>query len=87
MESAFAWLNKLFDYLWQFVPRLYLVIWTCRSVKYRRGKMPFLEKPGVHWYWPVTTMVKIINIMVRAQEFLPTAYTTRDSRRLQFRLE
>lgn len=80
MENAFAWLNKIFEYLGQFVPRPYLIISTHRAVRYRRGKAPVLVNPGLRWYFPLTTMVKVINVMLRADEFRPHAYTTRDGK-------
>lgn len=80
MNGALEWLNKIFEYLGHFIPRLYLVTWVNRGVRYRRNKPPVLVQPGVRWYWPLTTEVKIINITLQAQEFNPTVYTTRDGK-------
>ncbi|OGN05929.1 MAG: hypothetical protein A2746_02415 [Candidatus Yanofskybacteria bacterium RIFCSPHIGHO2_01_FULL_44_22] len=80
MDGAFEWLNKIFQYFWQFVPRPYLITWVNRGVRYRRGKPPILVKPGVRWYWPLTTEVKVINVTLQAQEFHATVYTTRDGK-------
>ena len=80
MGGAFEWLNKIFEYLWIFVPRPYLIISTHRAVRYRRGRKPVLVMPGVRWYWPLTTMVKVINITLRAEEFKSRVYTTKDAK-------
>lgn len=80
MENAFEWLNKIFQYIWQFVPKPYLVIWTQRGVRYRRGNKPVLVKPGFRWYWPLTTQVRIHDVVLQAEEFHPTVYTTRDGK-------
>jgi regulator of protease activity HflC (stomatin/prohibitin superfamily) len=78
MSSFFPWLDKIFEYIWQFVPKPYLVIWTHRAVRYRRGGKPVLVMPGVRWYWPLTTLVKVINITWRAEEFKSKSIMTKD---------
>lgn len=80
MGGAFEWLNRIFEYLWAFVPRPYLVVSTHRAVRYRRGRKPVLVMPGLRWYWPLTTLVKVINITLRAQEFRSHVYTTKDGK-------
>jgi regulator of protease activity HflC (stomatin/prohibitin superfamily) len=80
MEHAFQFLDKLFEYVWQFVPRPYLVIWTHRAVRFRRGKEAVLIGPGVRWYWPLTTFVRVINVTLEADEFKPHVYTTKDAK-------
>lgn len=80
MEGAFAWLDRLFSYLGQFVPRPYLVSWTHRGVRYRRGGKPVLVEPGFRWYWPLTTSVTTINITLAADEFQAHVYTTKDGK-------
>ena len=60
MESAFAWLNQLFQAVYQFFPRILIVRATHGAVKWCRGKHIKLLSPGLHWYWPLTTEVELI---------------------------
>lgn len=78
MENAFTWLNRIFDYLGQFVPKFLLVKCTQRAVKFVRGKPPKLIMPGLHIYWPLTTNVEKDEIVWRWDEFNPTTLTTLD---------
>lgn len=78
MENAFAWLNAIFQYFGQFIPQFFLVNWTERGVRYRRGKFPTEIKPGLHWYWPLTTHVEKTEVVWSLQEFNPTTLTTKD---------
>lgn len=60
MESAFAWLGQLFDWFGQFVPRWKVIRATHGGVKFVSGKKVQVVRPGIIWYWPVTTEIEII---------------------------
>jgi regulator of protease activity HflC (stomatin/prohibitin superfamily) len=79
VESAFAWLNAIFNYFGQFVPKFYHVKWTERAVRYRRGNFPTEVGPGVRWYFPLTSHVEKAEVVWSVQEFKPTTLTTRDN--------
>jgi regulator of protease activity HflC (stomatin/prohibitin superfamily) len=55
MESAFAWLGQIFEWLGKWVPRWVILDVTEGAVKYVGGKKAKYCGPGIHWYWPVTT--------------------------------
>jgi len=80
MENAFAWLNAIFQYLGRFIPQFFLVKWTDRGVRYRRGKFPVEVAPGLRWYWPLTTHVEMAEVVWSVQEFTPTVLTTKDGK-------
>ena len=82
MENAFAWLNAIFQYFGKFVPQPFIVKWTERGVRYRRGQFPKEVKPGFHWYWPLTSHVEKAEVVWSPQEFKPTTLTTRDGKSL-----
>ena len=60
MESAFTWLNQLFQAFYQIVPRIVIVRATHGGCKWVRGRDVRLLKPGLHIYWPLTTDVEVI---------------------------
>lgn len=84
LDSAFAWLQSITDWLGRFIPRWVVVNTTEGAVKYQSFVFPYTVrkwlcadipgtfnlfcpvvfegdirtsvcKPGMHWYWPVTT--------------------------------
>jgi len=55
VESAFAWLAQLTDWLGRFIPRWVVLDTTENGIKYVRGAKVVLCEPGIHWYWPATT--------------------------------
>jgi len=82
MDSAFAWLGQLIDWIGRFVPRFVLLDSTQGAVKFEGFFLPRKLRiffrgyggemrttfcgPGMHWYWPPTTSF---------QEY-PTAFQT-----------
>lgn len=60
MESAFAWLNQLFQAIFQFFPRVLIVRATHGAVKWVYGKKIVSLGPGLHVYWPLTTEVEVL---------------------------
>jgi regulator of protease activity HflC (stomatin/prohibitin superfamily) len=60
MESAFAWLNQLFQAIYQLFPRILIVRATHGGVKSVRGEHVKLLLPGLHVYWPMMTDVEVI---------------------------
>lgn len=55
MESALAWVGKIFDWLGAFIPRWVILDTTEGAIKYVRGSRIVVCGPGIHWYWPVLT--------------------------------
>jgi len=60
MDSAFAWLNQLFQAFYQLFPRILIVRATHGGVKWVRGKHVKLLAPGLHVYWPLVTDVEVV---------------------------
>src|SRR5579859_4527310 len=70
MESALAWIGKIADWLGQWIPRWVIFDTTMGGVKFIRGKRAVPLGPGVHFYWPATTIL----------DTYPTARQTDDLR-------
>ena len=56
MDSALAWIGQLAQWFGQFFPRWTIVIPQRRGIKYVRGRKVVVCEPGIHWFWPVTTL-------------------------------
>lgn len=55
MESAFAWLGKLAEWLGQWIPRWSILDTTEGAIKYVGGKRVKVCGPGIHFWWPART--------------------------------
>lgn len=55
MDSAFAWLREIAEWLGRFIPKWVVLDTTEGAVKYVRGSKVVVCGPGIHWHWPVTT--------------------------------
>lgn len=56
MDTALAWIGKLADWIGSFIPRWVILDTTEAAIKYVRGHKVVMCQPGIHWYWPVTTL-------------------------------
>jgi regulator of protease activity HflC (stomatin/prohibitin superfamily) len=76
MEGAFAWLNKIFDFLWQFVPQPVLIPVQGKAMlthtillrdllrfRWRPSSKVSVAEPGFRVYWPLTTALDIYPTM------------------------
>lgn len=52
MESAFAWLGQIFNWLGQWIPRWEILDLTQGAVKFKGGKTAVYCEPGIHFWWP-----------------------------------
>lgn len=55
--GALEWISQLVSWFAQFVPRWIIMPVTMGGVKYVRGSRVVTMGPGVHFYWPVTTVI------------------------------
>lgn len=55
MDSAFAWLREIAEWLGRFIPKWVVLDTTEGAIKYVGGKRVVACGPGVHFYWPVRT--------------------------------
>jgi regulator of protease activity HflC (stomatin/prohibitin superfamily) len=52
VDSAFAWIGQITEWLGRFIPRRMILDTTEAAIKYKHGAEPVLCGPGVWWYWP-----------------------------------
>lgn len=87
MDSAFAWIGWIFEWLGKFFPRWQVLDTTEGGVKFqgfmlpRRLRVRFggydgdmrvtLCEPGLHWWWPATTRLEVYPT-ARQADNLPT---------------
>jgi len=82
MESAFAWLGDVMEWLGKLFPRLLIVRSTHAGVRFRHGKSPQPLPPGLRIYWPLVTEVEVIPT-ARQTHNLPTqALMTSDGKKV-----
>lgn len=55
-DSALGWIGQCFEWFGKFIPRWQIVDTTEGAIKYVRGSRVVVCGPGIHWYWPVTTI-------------------------------
>jgi regulator of protease activity HflC (stomatin/prohibitin superfamily) len=56
LDSAFAWLQSITDWLGRFIPRWVVVDTTAGGIKYVGGSRVVVCQPGIVWYWPIRTV-------------------------------
>lgn len=71
MNEALAWVGHLAEWFGQFFPRWVIVKITHRYVKFVRGYRVVELKPGLHFWWPVTTVIDSFPV-VRQTDNLPS---------------
>lgn len=82
MDSAFAWLGDIIQWVGKLIPHIAIVRATHAGVKFKRGKHAIEIKPGIVWYWPIVTEVDIIPV-ARQTHNLPTqALMTQDGKKV-----
>jgi regulator of protease activity HflC (stomatin/prohibitin superfamily) len=78
MESAFAWVSQLMEWLASFVPRVRIVRSTHAGVRFRHGKTAVAMRPGVHIFWPIVTEVEIIPVARQTHNLPSQSLLTKD---------
>lgn len=82
MDSAFAWLQYLADFIARLVPKWDIVPTTHGWVMWVGGKRVISGGPGIIWWWPARTEVKIYPVARQALDLRPQTLTTKDGKTL-----
>jgi regulator of protease activity HflC (stomatin/prohibitin superfamily) len=82
MESAFAWIGWIAEWLGSFVPRLKIVRSTHAGVKFRHGRKAISLPPGLHFYWPLVTEVEIIPVARQTHNLPSQCLLTQDGQQV-----
>lgn len=80
MESALAWIGKIFEWIGQFIPRWVIVPTTHGAVKFVRGSRVVSLGPGFHFYWPLLTTLETYPIARQALDLREQTMVTSDDR-------
>jgi regulator of protease activity HflC (stomatin/prohibitin superfamily) len=80
MDSAFAWIGQLMEWLGAFVPRLKIIRRTHAGVKFVGGSKVVELKPGLHFYWPFTTEVEVMPVVRQTHNLVTQTLTTKDDK-------
>ena len=81
MGDAFAWLGKIFEWLGQWIPQWIIVDPTMGGVKCVKGNKRIIPiVPGVCWYWPATTTVKLYPTVRQADNLRTQTICTKDDK-------
>lgn len=59
MSEALAWVGQIADWIGKFIPRWVVIDTTMAGVKFVRGSKVVVCLPGIHWFWPATTILVI----------------------------
>lgn len=63
IDSAFAWLGEIVNWVGRWIPRLTIVNTTLGWVKFVRGHDIKSGGPGLVWHWPLITELKVFPIV------------------------
>lgn len=80
METALAWIGQIADWIGRFIPRWIILDTTEGAVKYVRGSKAVALGPGIHWYWPLVTIITQYPTARQADRLQTQTITTRDSK-------
>ena len=78
MDTAFAWIGYLMDWLGKWIPRLLIIRQTHAGVKFVCGRKVVEMKPGLHIYWPITTEVEVMPVARQTHNLLTQILMTKD---------
>jgi regulator of protease activity HflC (stomatin/prohibitin superfamily) len=82
MESAFAWIGNLMEWVGTFIPRVKIVRSTHAGVRFRHGKHAKAVKPGLCVYWPIVTEVEIIPVARQTHNLPSQSLLTKDGKQV-----
>lgn len=80
MESAFAWIGAVMEWVGAWIPRIVIIPTTHAAIKFRRGDEVIPLKAGLHVYWPLVTLLKQYPIAMQSMDLRPQKLTTGDDK-------
>lgn len=82
MDSAFAWIGNLMEWLGAFIPRVKIVRSTHAGVRFRHGKHAKEVLPGIHIYWPIVTEMEITPVVRQTRNLPSQSLLTKDAKQV-----
>lgn len=80
MGDAFAWVGQIVTWFGAFVPRWVIIDTTYGAVKFVKGKKVVPLGPGIHWYWPATTLLQQYPTARQADDLRSQTLVTTDDK-------
>jgi len=78
----FSWLSDIILAILEIVPRRVIVRSTHRGVKWRMRRGPVELKPGLRWWWPLTSEIEVIPVARQTLNTSTQALMTRDGKQV-----
>jgi len=82
MESAFAWLGRIFDAILEFIPRRVIIRDTHRGVKWSLWRGPREMEPGVRIWWPLISDIELIVVARQTHNMVVQSLMTADGKEI-----
>ena len=80
MDSALGWIGQIAAWLRQFIPKWIVIPTTHGGVKWVKGKRLVHLTPGIHWYWPVVTLLQTYPIVRQSVDLRPQVMVSADTK-------
>ena len=80
MDSALGWIGQIAAGVRQFIPKWIIIPTTHGGVKWVRGKRLVELTPGIHWYWPVVTVLQTYPIVRQSVDLRPQVMVDADGK-------
>jgi regulator of protease activity HflC (stomatin/prohibitin superfamily) len=78
LSALLGWLGQFVEFLFSFVPRVRIIPWNEAGVRYVRGLEPQYVPPGLTWYWPWCTTMRLIHTSRCVMPIQPVSVETKD---------
>jgi len=72
--------STIFNTLIDLFPHLKKVLVTQGGIKFRRGSEVTVLTPGLHWYWPLISTIKVITVVRDTMDLNGQTFTTKDGK-------
>lgn len=78
LSALLGWLGQFVEFVFSFVPRLRVIPWNERGVRYVMGQGPTSVGPGLTWYWPWCTTIRQHHVSRCVLQVPPVSLETED---------
>lgn len=80
MDSALGWIGQIAAWVRQFIPKWVILPTTHGGVKWVKGKKLVELKPGIHFYWPVVTLLQTYPVVRQSVDLRPQVMVAKDGK-------
>jgi len=80
MNNALSWIGDLVAWIVQFIPKWIIIPTTHKTVKWVHGNKPIIMDSGIHWYWPLVTIIKSWPVVRQSRDLTAQVMTSTDGK-------